>query len=390
MLIVIKTKMRLSLLLLVFPFMACYGQNIEMIDSLSSSIIQNLYLESPDEVSSDSSLGKKKASLKAYPYVFYTPESKLAFGAGGIYIFYTGQSQNLKPSKIGFGGYYSTNKQYKISMNNVYYFLENRLYFELPLSYGYFINKFWGIGNDVPDSDTTNYAQQTFSATLTIQLPPELFSADRTGIIVDYDNTTIKDRMGNVQLEDPSVKGSNGGQLIGLGTDLLWDKRDHLFYPTKGNYQYFRAIVYPEWGDFVFAQFKLDARVYHKTNNRGVLAGNFYLESVVGDAPFYKLPSIGGVQMRGYFYGRYRDNFFSMIQLEHRQFFAERWGFVVFGTLGNVAEDILKYDFSSLKYSFGTGLRFKFNKEENVNLRADIGIGINGSTGIYFGIEEAF
>ena len=55
-----------------------------------------------------------------------------------------------------------------------------------------------------------------------------------------------------------------------------------------------------------------------------------------------------------------------------------------------MAEDILKYDFSSLKYSFGTGLRFKFNKEENVNLRADVGIGINGSTGIYFGIEEAF
>ena len=47
---------------------------------------------------------------------------------------------------------------------------------------------------------------------------------------------------------------------------------------------------------------------------------------------------------------RYRDNFFSMIQLEHRQFFAERWGFVVFGTLGNVAEDILKYDFSSANH----------------------------------------
>jgi len=384
------TKIHLSLLLLFTPFLVCVGQITTTIDSLSTTIIQNIYMKSPDEISADSTQGKKKSSLKAYPYAFYTPESKLAFGAGGIYIFYTGKSQDLNPSKIGFGGYYSTNNQYKISMNNVYYFLDNKLYFKLPLSYGYFINKFWGVGNDVPDSNTANYAQQTFSATLTIQVPPELFSADRTGIIVDYDNTTIRDKMDNPQLDDPLVIGANGGQLIGLGTDLLWDKRDNLFYPTEGNYQYFRVIIYPEWSDYVFAQFQLDARVYHQTNKRGVLAGNFYLESVVGDAPFYKLPAIGGIQMRGYFAGRYRDNFFSMIQLEHRQFFADRWGYVLFGTLGNVAGDILKFDFSNLKYSFGTGLRFKFNKEESVNLRADIGFGIDGSTGVYFGIEEAF
>ena len=43
-----------------------------------------------------------------------------------------------------------------------------------------------------------------------------------------------------------------------------------------------------------------------------------------------------------------------------------------------------------LKYSFGAGLRYLFNKKENVNFRMDIGIGSDGNTGIYFGIEEAF
>ncbi|MCE2613258.1 hypothetical protein LVD13_09765 [Flavobacteriaceae bacterium D16] len=43
-----------------------------------------------------------------------------------------------------------------------------------------------------------------------------------------------------------------------------------------------------------------------------------------------------------------------------------------------------------LKYSFGGGLRYLFNKKENVNLRMDIGIGQDGNTGVYFGIEEAF
>jgi len=43
-----------------------------------------------------------------------------------------------------------------------------------------------------------------------------------------------------------------------------------------------------------------------------------------------------------------------------------------------------------VKLSVGAGLRFLFNKEEKVNLRMDIGIGQNGNTGIYFGLEEAF
>ena len=111
----------------------------------------------------------------------------------------------------------------------------------------------------------------------------------------------------------------------------MWDSRDNIFYPSKGNYQYFRVIFYPVMSDFVFAKFELDARHFRSTGKNGVFAGNFYLESVVGETPFYKLPSIGGKQMRGYFYGRYRDNFFSMVQLEYRHFFAKRWGFVVFG-----------------------------------------------------------
>ena len=91
---------------------------------------------------------KSRSKFNGYPYAFYTPETKFAFGAGGIFIFFTGEEEVLNPSKIGFGGYYSTNKQYKISMNNAYYFFNNKLYFNLPLSYGYFVDKFWGIGDN--------------------------------------------------------------------------------------------------------------------------------------------------------------------------------------------------------------------------------------------------
>ncbi|MCK5453025.1 MAG: hypothetical protein KAJ16_01620, partial [Calditrichia bacterium] len=95
-------------------------------------------------------------------------------------------------------------------------------------------------------------------------------------------------------------------------------------------------------------------------------------------------------RMRGYFEGRYRDLTYGMMQLEYRQYFWWRLGFIVFGGIGDVAEDLLQVKFEDLKYSYGLGLRYLFNKKEKVNLRLDLGIGQDGNSGIYFGIEEAF
>ena len=365
-----------------------WAQETEKMDSLSSGVIQSIYHDEPAFLDSTD----RKTTLKAYPYAFYTPESKLAFGAGGIMIFYTNKTSDVKPSKIGFGGYYSTNNQYKISMNNTYYFWENKLYFNLPISYGKFINKYWGTGSQVNDYEDAGYTIETFSSTLTLQLPPAWFAADRSGIILDYDNTQIVDKQNNKFLVNDStaVLGANGGELFGIGGDLVWDTRDNIFFPNSGIYQYFKVVFYPGMSDYVFTNFELDLRHYRAFSKDHVLAGNFYLQSSVGDAPFYKLPSIGGKQMRGYFYGRYRDNFFAMLQMEYRQYFSKKWGFVVFGSVGNVSPSILSYDFKHLKYTYGTGLRYLFNEKEHVNLRMDIGIGADGNTGIYFGIEEAF
>lgn len=94
--------------------------------------------------------------------------------------------------------------------------------------------------------------------------------------------------------------------------------------------------------------------------------------------------------MRSYFTGRYRDKFYSAIQLEYRQYFWRKLGFVVFGGLGDVAQEFIKFDFTELKYSYGMGLRFLFNKKQKINLRMDFGFGQDGNSGVYFGIEEAF
>ena len=360
-------------------------------DSISQDIIENVYKEVPNTVKNDST--EKRTSFSAYPYVFYSPESQFAGGAGGIYIFYAGQQEDLKPSKIGFGGYYSTNNQYKLSVSPNLYLFDNYLYIEAPTSFGFFVNKYWGIGDDAPDFDNASYAIQTFTSTITVQIPPLLlFSADRTGLIFDFDQTEIVDKLENEKLEDETLPGYNGGTIMGIGTDLVWDSRNNLFYPNSGIYQYFKAVIYPGGiSDFNFALFELDVKSFLAIAPDNVFAFNMYVQSVVGDTPFYKLPALGGQKrMRGFFNGRYRDNFYGMLQAEYRQYFYRKWGVVAFAGAGNVANNILEYDFSSLKYSYGLGLRFLFNKQQKINLRMDIGFGSDGSRGIYFGIQEAF
>ena len=358
-------------------------------DTLSQNVIENVYKEVPNTVKKDST---KRTSFSAYPYVFYTPESQFAGGAGGIYIFYTGQEENLKPSKIGFGGYYSTNKQYKLSVSPNLYFFENKLYIEAPTSFGFFVNKFWGIGDNSPKSETASFSMESFTSTVTVQVPPKLFSADRTGLIFDYDKTSIVDTLENTLISNDSVVGNDGGESIGIGTDLLWDSRDNLFFPNNGSYQYFKVVVYPNgWGNFNYSQLQLDVKAFKAISPDHVFAFNFYIESVIGDTPFYRLPALGGPsRMRGFFSGRYRDNFYGMMQLEYRQYVWKKFGMVAFGGLGNVSENILTYNFSTMKYSGGIGLRYLFNKKDKINLRMDIGFGSDGSRGIYFGIQEAF
>jgi len=253
------------------------------------------------------------------------------------------------------------------------------------------VDKFWGIGNAVPDTGSAGFTRTVFNTTVTLQLPPVWFSADRTGIIFDYDRTIIEDKQDNQLLLNDDVTGSNGGQVFGFGTDLVWDSRDNIFFPNSGGYQYMKFMVYSALGDYQYGLMEVEVKHFRAISPDHVIAGNFYFQGVTGDPPFYKMPAIGGSsRLRGYFNGRYRDNVFMMMQLEYRQYFTKRLGFVVFGGAGNVSHELTAFSFSNLKYSYGGGLRFMFNEEEKVNLRVDLGFGNRGNMGVYFGIEEAF
>ena len=342
----------------------------------------------------DSLIDARKARLSGYPYVYYTPETEAAIGMGGIVTFYTSKTDRiLRPSKVTVSAYYSTRKQYKVSLTPQVYLRRNQWLARAPLSYGLYVDKFWGLGGDAPEIEHEDYKVEGFDALLAVEWPTFILPfALRAGFMYELNKSVIIDQLDNPNLTSGEVTGSAGGWTSGIGANLVWDDRDHTFFPNRGGLQEVRSLFYfPGIGsDFGFTSWTVDLRRYLALQPDHVIALQLFGSFVTGDPPFYQYPALGGQNlMRGYFTGRYRDKTYVAGQIEYRQYFWRRLGFVAFAGVGDVAPALGDFALGDFKYSLGFGLRFKFNRAEKVNLRADIGFG-RGTNGVYFGLEEAF
>jgi outer membrane protein assembly factor BamA len=333
-----------------------------------------------------------RTTLKAFPYAYYTPETELAIGAGGILTFYTGQDSVLLPSKVGASAYYSTRKQYKVSLDPEVYLHRNEMFMSLYADLGEAVNKFYGIGNETPDMGLEDYQMFYWGVKAEFQRKTELLKVTRAGLLYEYHREQVTDKKANPALLSDTVTGSTGGAISGLGYTALVDSRDHIFFPNTGGRYAVEIMVYPDWlgSDFNYNVTTVDLRQFRQLSPDHVLAFQVYGQFAGGNVPFYRLPALGGQnRMRGYFYGRYVDNYYVTGQAEYRQYFWNRLGFVVFGGLGDVGHGARDFALKDFKISAGAGLRLKFNEEEKVNLRVDLGIG-RDINGVYFGLEEAF
>jgi len=187
------------------------------------------------------------------------------------------------------------------------------------------------------------------------------------------------------------VPGQDGGITSGIGLGGFFDTRDNLFFPTGGGYYKFSFTVFNSFfgSDFNYTRYILDLRRFISFAE-DIFAMQIYSELSSGTPPFFDTPALGGsVHMRGYFEGRYRDRQYLTGQLEYRKILWWRIGGILFFSTGDVADRLRDFKLSTLKFSYGAGLRFVFDESERINLRVDYGRG-KGSDGIYFNIEEAF
>ena len=136
----------------------------------------------------------------AYPFIFYSPETNLAFGAGGVISFTLSEKLKSKPSSITASGYYSINNQYDVTIQPEVYVAEDKLKIWSKFNYGSIFDYFFGVGNRTEEIENERYLQENFLIQLKLQ--PKLFD-ERLNLGINYElrRMNVADTRGNPFLD---------------------------------------------------------------------------------------------------------------------------------------------------------------------------------------------
>ncbi|MCX6567975.1 MAG: BamA/TamA family outer membrane protein [Candidatus Aminicenantes bacterium] len=332
-----------------------------------------------------------KAHLIAFPFINYTPETKLAFGGGGILNFRAGRKkEQTRASTVWAFGTYTLAKQFQVMVRPEIYFERNNFFLSGNIRYERTPQNFFGIGDSMPTTEEESYTPRIM--TVQVGVKKKFLGHLYAGIQYDFEQMTMEKVEPGGLLSSGSITGSRGGLCSGFSISVDWDTRDGVLYPRKGVFFLIAADTYGalSGSDFAFTSFKLDCRKYFLVAPDQVLALQMYIKSTAGEVPFHKLALLGGeTLMRGYYKGRYRDKDILAVQAEYRVMVTKRIGVVGFAGLADVFPAFSEFTFRTIKHSVGTGIRYMVNKREGTTLRMDMAWG-KASFGLYFTAQEAF
>jgi len=333
-------------------------------------------------------------TLVPLPAVFYTPETGWGFGGVITYYMYGARqrSDRVLPSTISGIGIYTTKKQI-IALVNTELYLGGGDYRLLGgMGYSKFPTKFWGVGNEAPDSLEEDYTPETFSFRGEFQW--QALPGWYLGVVAQAAHRELAEIEEDGQLATGLVPGTADGRIVGAGVLISRDTRDNAVFPSRGVYHQLRVEVYDGLfqSNYDFGSYTLDLRAYVSPVERHVLAVRGLGQATSGIAPFDMLPQLGGdVLLRGYYEGRFRDRHLLAAQIEYRAHVWWRIGVVGFVGGGQVAGTLDSFRWGGFKASAGGGLRLLLDPQSGLNIRADYGWAFDTHAGgFYVNVGEAF
>jgi hypothetical protein len=355
------------------------------------SSLFRLWAASPVFFEEEGEKKEKTTGLTFLPVIFYTPETKWAFGGGGLYYFRLTKDQAVsRPSNIKFIAVYTQRKQANFEMNPDFY-LAKGYHIQTNLQYSDFPDQFYGMGNW-----TTEDMEEPFSSRfwkLSVEALKKVHGPLNVGFQYFFDDTNLTEVKDGGLLESANIPGSSGGTVSGLGYLMTYDSRDSIFYPTAGSFHQFSVTAFGRalGSDFTYNRLYLELRKYIRFSYAHCLAFQTRFLFQTGDPPFWRMGLLGGSEiMRGYYLGRYRDRNMMAFQAEYRWApILWRVGLAAFAGLGDVAATPGLFDLGRFKYTYGLGLRFVIDPKQRLHLRLDFGFG-KGTSGVYFTAGEAF
>lgn len=344
----------------------------------------------------------KAFSLLPLPLVYYTPETRLAYGVAATATFRfrrdlirlrADTSLRSRPSQVTLGAAYTQNKQLLFYVPFQLFYDRDTYYVNGEVGYYRYSYYFFGVGQrEVPrELYAVNFPRIRVNAFRRIA-PVLTVGKLYAGVRYQYEDYRVTSVEPDGLLATGEVPGGLGSRLSGAGLGLFYDSRDQLFFPTKG---VVADVAYLNQNRLLgstvrFDRYTADVSSYHALSRRVVLAMNYFASFTAGTAPFNAMSLLGGTKrMRGYYEGRFRDQNAALLQSELRFAIYKRFGGVVFGSAGILgdAQTLLRPD--DPKFAYGAGLRFTLNRRDHLNIRLDYGFG-QQSSGFYLTIGEAF
>lgn len=331
-------------------------------------------------------IDEEKKGVFVLPLLYYTPDTRWAAGAAGVYYFkLAGKNEDEKETRVSnvqFLTDYTQNKQLDVwGQWNVFTRNENYL-FKGELRYRDFPDRFYGIGNKSLKEDEEKYEYNllSFKSLFLKKVRPSLFLGVDYHFEKEYNFTYTS----GGQLEKGKITGYNGGIQSAIGFVGIYDSRDNVINTYKGSLLEISSYFYrkPLGSTFNFTYLNLLYHKFWQLKPKHIIAVQTKIRYGFGDVPFLDLSAAGNDDLlRGYPKNRFKDVHFAGTQIEYRFPLFWRFGMVTFAGAGDVFSKTRDLGLNEVKYSYGAGLRFVVNPAERLNIRLDYG---RGRTGGYF------
>lgn len=350
-----------------------------------------------DSTVADSAPPSYRTRLIGLPYVSYTPQTKLQFGvAGGLQFKWPGQARvaETRPSYLAANFAYTTKGQWLTFLGTSLFTPRSDWWVSATIDAGYFPLFYYGIGPRTAEADS-NLMEQRF-----LRLESRVLRRVATdlyfGPYVRRHSASDLDWQYSARIP-PSLIGGDGGTSTGFGATLLLEGRNSQTTPTRGKYLQVDLLRHGRvlGGDFSYSRALVDVRTYFPVRaGRDVIALTVYGEFNGPGVPIQSMAMLSSFTtqevMRGVYLGRFRDRHALVSQADYRGHLKGRFGYVVFGSAGNVFGSAGNELTDDVKFTYGAGLRFNVNPADPLNLRVDYTLTSFGGGGISIGATEAF
>ena len=399
---------------LCFFTVAVYAQDYIPPDSVSAHVVdaqdvlRKMFGKKPDTAKVD-----KGSSMVLLPSIGYNPSFGFVFGAKVAVIKQFGQKENTDLSSFGLEGSYSTKGIITVQARHSVFLPGNNWSLDGNWQLSKFLIEDYNIGTGNKDYITKSdsmfpirFNHIRFTEKVFRRLGGRLYAGLGVNFNIRYN---IDDEKLDSLPSSPHLRYSqrNGFSPTKYSANsilvaIAYKGREH---PIRSYGGFFADVTFSlsqEWLGSTKNAFQViyDMRKYFslsKRNPEHVLAfWHMASYKIDGTVPYLALPATGydlyNRMGRGYTIGRFKGLSFSYFETEYRFPITRNKLFsgVAFANVQTASDDLGKKLFSYWDPAYGAGLRILFQKQSRSTVCVDFVRGKYGSSGIFFGLNEAF